>query len=227
MILIAGGIGITPFLSMLQDIASTQKSGRNKFPPRVKLIYAVKRCQDLSLLAPVCPLLLDQNTDQLHLNIEVFVTQEGHSNATFRELLTEFSQVRTVDFDSKCSRYAAYGPDSLIWMAAIAASSSILFIVFLTFFNQIYLNPDQKSSEAKKPSTVTDLFLICSFILSISCSILVSLVMRMKRLKKELTPFSSKQGTKHSVQASTGLLEHQIHFTGRPNFQGKIILHMS
>lgn len=219
MLLIAGGIGITPFLSMLQDIASIQNSGRNKFPSRVKLIYVVKKCQDLCLLAPVCPLLLDRNTDQLHLNLEVFITQEAHSNATVRELLTEFSQVRTVNFDSKCSRYAAHGPDSLIRMAAIAASSSILFIVFLTFFNQIYLNPDQKSSEVKKPSTVTDLFLICSFILSITCSILVSLVMRMKRLKKELTTFSAKQGTKHSAEASTGLEEYKIHFTGRPSFQ--------
>ncbi|KAK1363159.1 Ferric reduction oxidase 8 [Heracleum sosnowskyi] len=117
MLLIAGGIGITPFLSMLQDIASIQNSGRNKFPSR------------------------------------------------------------------------------------------------------IYLNPDQKSSEVKKPSTVTDLFLICSFILSITCSILVSLVMRMKRLKKELKPFSAKQGTKHSAEASTCREEHKIQFTGRPSFQ--------
>ncbi|KAL1810358.1 hypothetical protein ACET3Z_027348 [Daucus carota] len=219
MLLIAGGIGITPFLSMLQGIASIQNSGSNKFPSRVKLIYVIKKCQDICLLTPVCPLLMEQNIDQLHLNLEVFVTQEAHSDATVRELLTEFSQVRIVNFDSKCSRDAAYGPDRIIWMAVITASSSILFIVFLTFFNQIYLNPDQKSSEAKKPSTVTDLLLICSFILSITCSILVSLVVRMKTLKKEPTPFSVKQGTKHSSEASTEPEEHKIHFTGRPSFQ--------
>lgn len=217
-LLIAGGIGVTPFLSILQEIASAQNSGREKFPSRVKLIYIVKKCQDFCLLTPIWPLLLDQKVDQLQINLEVFVTQETHSNATVRELLSEFSQAQTVNFDSKCSRYATYGLESLLWMAVIAGFSSFLFLVFLCCFN-IFLHPLKKPSKEKKPSSVTDLFLICSFILSVICSTLVLVILRRKKLKKELPPVSKKQGMKHSVEEYRALEEHEIHFTGRPNFQ--------
>lgn len=197
--------------------------GRERFPSRVKLVYVIKKCQDLCLLNPIWPLLLDQKVNQLHINLEVFVTQETNSDATVRELVSEFSQTQTVNFDTKCSSHAAYGPENSLWLAVIAGISSLLFLVFLTCFNHIFLHPPKMASKAKKPSSVTDLYLICCFILSVVCGTLVSVTLRRKWVKEELPPgayINLKQGVKHPAEAYRAVEEVDIHCTGRPNFEG-------
>ncbi|PON96722.1 Cytochrome b245, heavy chain [Trema orientale] len=227
LLLIAGGVGITPFLSILQEVASAQQSG-NQFPTRIQLIYVVKKSQDVCLLNSISHLILDQSTDQFHLKLKVFVTQEQQSGTTVRELLNEYSQVEAVDFRTDSSSYAIHGLESYLVMAVIAGLSSIVFLVFLMFLSHIFvpnlkIKASAKASKEKNPSWVADLIILSSFFISIACSSLVALIVRRRRLKKE-TPQISEKHVKSwqpsSIEAGGGALEkHEIHFTGRPNFQ--------
>ncbi|KAF5933053.1 hypothetical protein HYC85_029224 [Camellia sinensis] len=61
LLLVAGGIGITPFLSILQEFKLAQSSGRKRIPAQIQLIYVVKKSQDVCLLDSVLPLLLNQS----------------------------------------------------------------------------------------------------------------------------------------------------------------------
>ncbi|KAA8542227.1 hypothetical protein F0562_023379 [Nyssa sinensis] len=222
LLLVAGGIGITPFLSILREIESAQSSGRKGFPSKIQLVYAAKKSQDICLLNLILPLLLKQKGEQLHLKVKVFVTQEKRSGATIRELLNEFSQVETVNFDTKCSNFATHGLESLRWRAAIAGFSSILFLVLLSCFNRAFLPTAKTGSKENKPSSETDLLLICSFTIAIICSTLVAVILRRRNLREGIPPISEKQSEKmkpSSVEINGALEEHEIHFGGRPNFQ--------
>uniref|UniRef100_A0A5B7C9M7 FAD-binding FR-type domain-containing protein n=1 Tax=Davidia involucrata TaxID=16924 RepID=A0A5B7C9M7_DAVIN len=222
LLLVAGGIGVTPFLSILREIDSAQSSGTKGFPTKIHLIYVVKKSQDMCLLNPILPLLLKQKGEQLHLKVKVFVTQEKQSGATVRELLNEYSQVETVNFSTKCSNYAIHGLESFLWRAAIAGFSSIMFLLLLSFFNHAFLHPGKKASKQKNSSSETDLFLICSFTIAIICSALVAVIFRRRNLREGIPSISEKQGKKmkpSSMEMSASLEGHEIHFGGRPNFQ--------
>ncbi|KAF8399776.1 hypothetical protein HHK36_015646 [Tetracentron sinense] len=222
LLLVGGRIGITPFLSILQEIASTQNTNKNRLPTRIQLIYVVKKSQDINILNPISHLLLNQLAEQGNLKLKVYVTQEEQSSKTVRELLTEPSQVQVVTFDTKCSNYAIYGFQSLLWMAAIAGFSSIIFLVSLSFFNHMVLHSEKQSPKEKKASSVTDLLLICSFIIATTSITLAAAIMRRRKLMYEIPPVSQKQskGAELSSMEETGAnVEHEIHFKGRPNFQ--------
>lgn len=225
LLLIAGGIGITPFLSILQEIAAPRNSGNN-FPTRIQLVYVVKKSQDVCVLNLVSPLILNQSAEQLHLKLKVFVTQEQQSGATLGELLNEYSQVETVQFSRDGTSYAIKGLESFLSMAGIAALASIVFLVFLICFSHIFL-PDQKkspkASKEKYSSSVSDLIIILSFVIAMICSSLVAIVVRWRRLKREPSQIVEKQVKSwqpSSIEAGGDLDKHEIHFTGRPNFQG-------
>ncbi|KAA8545352.1 hypothetical protein F0562_020136 [Nyssa sinensis] len=77
LILVAGGIGISPFLAILRDILHRIED-RKPCPPRnILVVWAVKRSHELSLLYTVdtnsiCPSL----SDALNLDIQTYVTRE-------------------------------------------------------------------------------------------------------------------------------------------------------
>lgn len=223
LILVAGGIGITPFLSILQELVSAQNSGRYKFLPRMQLIFAVKKAQDICLLNSISPLIFNQPAEKCRLKVKVYVTQEEQSGVTVRQVLAhESSRVQTTNFGIKSSSSAITGLESSLWMAAIAGISSILFLIFLIIFNHIFIHSQKKDTEGKTPSSVVDLLIICSFFAAIMCIIFLGLIIRWRRLKKQNPPVLQKQGKAletSPTEARDDLEEHEIHFGGRPNFE--------
>ncbi|KAI8531130.1 hypothetical protein RHMOL_Rhmol11G0113600 [Rhododendron molle] len=221
LLLVAGGIGITPFLSILQEVEFVQSSGKKRIPSQIQLIYVVKKSQDICLLESVLPSLLNQKSEQFHLKLKVFVTQE-QSGATIRELVNEFSRVETVNFDTKSTNYATFGLETSLWMASIIGFSSIMFLITLCCFNQAFLHPIKKASKPKYPSSVIDLLLICSFAIAIMCGTFIAIVLRWRKLQKGLQISSQKplKEIKPSLlESSRALEEHEIHFGGRPKLQ--------
>lgn len=224
LLLVAGGIGITPFLSILQELVAAQNSGRYKFLPRMQLIFAVKKAQDICLLNSISPLIFNQPAEKCHLKVKVYVTQEEQSGVTVREvLLNESSRVQTINFGIKSSIYPVTGLESPLWMAAIAGISFILFLIFLIIFNHIFIPSQKNATKEKTPSSVADLLIICSFITVLMCIIFVAFIIKRRRLKQQSPPVFQKQGKALEIsptEARDALEEHEIHFGGRPNFEG-------
>ncbi|KAL6997103.1 ferric-chelate reductase (NADH) [Sarracenia purpurea var. burkii] len=221
LLLVAGGIGISSFLSILHEIDYfAQTTGRRRIPTQTQLIYVVKKSQDTCLLYSILPLLPNQRAEQFPLKLKVFVTQEP-SGPPLRVLLHELSpRVETVDFDTQCSNFASKGLGNLLWMAAIVGFSSFVFIVLLGCFNRAF---PKKASKQKYPSSVIDLFLICSFIIASVSSTVVAIVLKRRKLNKECPPSFPKHGKKelipNSMETTHALEEHEIQYGGRPNFQ--------
>ncbi|XP_022987228.1 ferric reduction oxidase 8, mitochondrial [Cucurbita maxima] len=225
LILIAGGIGVTPLLSILQEITSMKNNTKFICPARIQLIHVMKKSHEVALLSSILPLLLKRLDGKMHLQLKVFVTQELQSGSTLTELLNKFSQMQTIHSSVNRSSYAAHGLESLGWMAVITGLISIVFFVALIVFNHIVV-PTEKASKKTKdrtPSWISDLLLMSSFALAILSGAVVGIVLRWRRLKKcNLALIQSQNQTKNTTPSSVARgsrqEEHEIHFGERPNF---------
>lgn len=78
LILVAGGIGISPFLAILSDIIHRISEGNLCLPKNILVLWAVKKSKELSLLSAVDLQSVSPSfSDKLHLDIQAFVTQES------------------------------------------------------------------------------------------------------------------------------------------------------
>ncbi|KAF3633999.1 putative pseudouridylate synthase [Capsicum annuum] len=217
LLLVAGGIGVTPFLSILQEIAST-RSNKNVLPLKIQLVYTIKDSQGICLLDPVLPHVF--NAEQRYLQLKVFVTREHQSSRSLREVLNEVSEIQNIQFVNKGPCYAIYGLENLRWMSAFLLVASVVFLAFLIISNHVFIKTDKKSSELKTATSVVDILLICSFALALISSTLVATMWRWKRLREEIPSFSEKESkAMKSIEANRGFDQHEIHYGARPNFK--------
>ncbi|KAB2609278.1 ferric reduction oxidase 8 [Pyrus ussuriensis x Pyrus communis] len=151
LMLVAGGIGITPFLSILQELASFENSQRTYISANNTTYYVVEKSQDICLLNSISTLIFNQPAEKCQ--------QYG---TTVRELPSKFSQVKTVQVGTKFLNYSISGLESSAWMAAIARISSILLLIFLTISNHIFMEKDTEIDSSYPPKTWEKLGKNCS-----------------------------------------------------------------
>ncbi|CAN4085982.1 unnamed protein product [Withania somnifera] len=223
LLLVAGGIGVTPFLSILQEIAST-KSNKNVLPVKIQLVYIIKDSQGICLLDPVLRHVFDAELS--YLELKVFVTHEHQSNRSLQEVLNEVSKIQNIHFANKHPGYALYGLENLQWMSVLLFVTSVVFLAFLVISNHVFIKPDKKSSEQKTATSVVDILLICSFALALISSTLVATIWRWKRIREEIPAFSVKESkAMKPIEANRDFDQHEIHYGARPNFKGMHQIH--
>ncbi|XP_042420246.1 ferric reduction oxidase 8, mitochondrial-like [Zingiber officinale] len=215
LVLIAGGSGISPFLSILQDIAS-RNGDMNKNPIKVQLIYVVKKVEDLSMLAVISPLLLE------NLKMKLFVTQENSPPVTAEKILQDLSlQIKTIASNKASSKGALSMPEGLLWKALITAVSFAVFLASLIILSYVFLHQESKSSSKKKkdPSWIGDLFALCSLTIAASCCAMATMISRWKRTVSEGQQVPHRQSVCHENTSAKvqGTERHEIEFGIRPN----------
>lgn len=222
--LVAGGSGISPFLSILQDIAS-RNGDMNKNPIKVQLVYAVKKVEDLSMLAVISPLLLNQSAELGNLKMKLFVTQENSPPVTAEKVLQDLSlQVKTIASNKASSKGALSMPQGLLWKALITAVSFTVFLASLIILNHIFLHKESKSSKKQKknPSWIGDLFVLCSLTIAASCCTVATIISRWKKSVSDGQQLSHRQSLCHENTSAKvqGTVRHEIEFGIRPNLVG-------
>jgi len=80
LVLVAGGIGISPFLAVLSDIIHRLKKGKPCMPKNIVIVWAIKKSDELPLLSmlnveSIDPVLLEA----LNLEIQIYVTRESEA----------------------------------------------------------------------------------------------------------------------------------------------------
>ncbi|KAK9167845.1 hypothetical protein Scep_003036 [Stephania cephalantha] len=78
LVLVAGGIGVSPFLAILRDIFHHVAESKPCLTEKVLLVWSVKKSDELCLLSSseleaICPFF----SAKLHLEIQIYVTQES------------------------------------------------------------------------------------------------------------------------------------------------------
>lgn len=220
LLLVAGGSGITPFLSILQDVASRNRN-MNTCPTKIQLIYAVKKSVDLSMLSPISSLLLDWPSGLGHLKLRVFVTQEkDRSGNSVSEMLREMSQVKAVVLDQHSSGEHVPEPQGLLLKAAVAGLASIAFLVSLVCLTHFFIHKEKRSSPNKTPSWISDVLVTCSFVIATGCATTMAVVLSMGRKDVHVpaAPQNKPKSTETCSEDVQNVLgEDEINFGTRPN----------
>ncbi|KAJ9550717.1 hypothetical protein OSB04_014762 [Centaurea solstitialis] len=142
LILVAGGIGISPFVAILSDILHRIRDCKPCMPRNVVIIWAVKRSQELPLLHSLdmdslCP---NFNT-KLNLEIQTYVTQESEPQLEEGEIQKYASSAVFSSSSSQCGMSRLVGTGNIIWSGTYVMVSTIGFLVSLTLVNVFYINP--------------------------------------------------------------------------------------
>ncbi|KAI3754967.1 hypothetical protein L1987_54759 [Smallanthus sonchifolius] len=141
LVLVAGGIGISPFLAILSDILHRIKDSKPCMPRNVSIIWAVKTSEELPLLHSldlnsICPYFYNK----LNLEIQTYVTQE--SEPPLEEGVVQ-KYVSPCDFSSpsRSGMSRLVGTGNLMWAGTYVVVPTIGFLVSLTLLNIFYINP--------------------------------------------------------------------------------------
>ncbi|KAJ6752682.1 putative proteinDPH OXIDASE [Salix koriyanagi] len=156
LVLVSGGSGITPFISVIREI-NFQSNRRGSRTPRIHLICAFKKYANLAmleLLLPVSGTTLDLS--RLQLQIEAYITQETEPKTVNK------SSIRTILFKpdpSDAPVSAVLGPNSWLWLGAIISSSFIIFLLLIGLLTRFYIFPiDHNTNNMKYPMPASAAF---------------------------------------------------------------------
>uniref|UniRef100_A0A7N2L3D3 ferric-chelate reductase (NADH) n=2 Tax=Quercus lobata TaxID=97700 RepID=A0A7N2L3D3_QUELO len=140
LILVAGGVGISPFLAILRDILHRTREGKPCLPRNILIVWAVKRSNELPLLSTkdmelICPFFLDK----LNLEIHIFVTRESQPSLEEGQVheATNFSP----PVSNSYSMSVLVGTGNNMWPGLYVISSTLGFVILLYLLDTFYINP--------------------------------------------------------------------------------------
>ncbi|KAH6804581.1 ferric reduction oxidase 5 [Perilla frutescens var. frutescens] len=162
LVMISGGSGITPFISIIREIIFTSAESTDMKVPKVLLITSFKNTTDLTLLDLLLPLSgTPLDISKLQLQIEAYVTQEHERPVEDANKQIEIKLFRPHPLDSAIS--AVLGKNSWLWLGAIISSSFIMFLLLLGLVTRYHIYPVEKRGENYHYSykILWDMFLVC------------------------------------------------------------------
>ncbi|XP_050236249.1 ferric reduction oxidase 2-like [Mercurialis annua] len=139
LVMVSGGSGITPFVSITRDIihASTLQNCKT---PKIHLICSFKNSSDLTMLDLLLPMSgIPSSFPNLQLKIDAYVTREKEPAAIDNSKLIRAVWFKPHQTDAPIS--AILGPNSWLWLAAIISSSFIIFLIIIGLITRYYIYP--------------------------------------------------------------------------------------
>ncbi|KAI0524549.1 hypothetical protein KFK09_003923 [Dendrobium nobile] len=224
LILVAGGSGIAPFISILKDVASTNFN-LNRCAVSVNLIYVVRKSLDISMLTPISTVILHQPFElahTIHLKLKIYVTQEQRSSLSARELIHEMTQTKPFILEPISSRDVMPAPEGLLWSVAITGLAFIVFLVSILCLTRAFTYETKKTTTDKTPSWVYNLLVICSFVIYTTSITVATVVSRCRRSTDNSITVSRNNYRSIVEAASTSIAQgiqqdYEINYGGRPN----------
>ncbi|KAM3290889.1 ferric reduction oxidase 7, chloroplastic [Capsicum chacoense] len=141
LILVAGGIGISPFLAILSDILHHINDGKPCLSRNILIVWAIKNSDELPLLDTVdmeaiCPLF----SDKLNLELQTFVTRE--SQPPLEEGKTPKAMQPSISPGFKgCRMSGLVGTGNIVWSGLYVVVSTIGLVITTASLNIFYVNP--------------------------------------------------------------------------------------
>ncbi|XP_031380452.1 ferric reduction oxidase 7, chloroplastic-like isoform X2 [Punica granatum] len=140
LVLVAGGIGVSPFFAILSDILHRVGEGKPCLPRKVLLVWAIKKSNELPLLSTldmesICPF----SPYKLNLEIDVYITRESEPSLEEGNIeSTKSSHVFPISNGHGMS--VLVGTGNNIWLGLYVMSSVVGFIVLMSLLNIFYIN---------------------------------------------------------------------------------------
>ncbi|XP_010265600.1 PREDICTED: ferric reduction oxidase 7, chloroplastic-like [Nelumbo nucifera] len=141
LILVAGGIGISPFLAILRDILHRIKDQNSCLTKRIVIVWAVKKSKELSLLSSIdvesiCP----SFSNKLQLDFQTYITQELEPTLEEGKLL-QITKSHLFPMSNASSISGLVGTGNNIWFGIYIIISIIGFALLLGLMDLFYIKP--------------------------------------------------------------------------------------
>ncbi|KAF2596239.1 hypothetical protein F2Q68_00012376 [Brassica cretica] len=170
LILVSGGSGVTPFISVIRELIFQAQNQSTKIPD-VLLVCAFKYYHDLAFLDLIFPPDISvSDISRLNLRIEAYITQEDKKpEAADDTRLLQTKWFKPQPLDSPIS--PVLGPNNILWLGVVILSSFVMFLLLIAIVTRYYIYPvDRNTGKIYNFSyrVLWDMFLgcVCIFISS-------------------------------------------------------------
>ncbi|XP_049413618.1 ferric reduction oxidase 6-like [Solanum stenotomum] len=142
LILVAGGIGISPFLAILSDILHRINDSLPCLPRNILIVWAIKNSDELPLLETVdmeaiCPLF----SDKLNLEIQTYVTRESQPSLEEGKTPKAMHHSSISPGFNGCRMSGLVGTGHVVWSGLYVIVSTIGFVITVALLDIFYINP--------------------------------------------------------------------------------------
>ncbi|CAL5209477.1 unnamed protein product [Lathyrus oleraceus] len=229
LVMVSGGSGITPFISIIRSLLFKANIEGGK-TPKILLICSFKKSIDLTmidLLLPASGTALD--TSRLQLQIEAYVTREKQPPSNDRKLLQTL-WFKSNALDEPIS--AVFGQNSWLYLGIIITTSFILFLLIIAILTRYYIYPIDHSSDLIYPyflrSILSMLFICVSIVIVATFAFLWNKKQNkaLKQIKNTSTPTTSPGSIYNKIDRELESLPLQffiqpakIHYGERPDMK--------
>ncbi|KAK1409130.1 hypothetical protein QVD17_35655 [Tagetes erecta] len=221
LVLIGGGSGITPFISIIRELTFQQLSNNRNIPTNILLICAFKNSTDLSMLNLLLPLTSNTSTTpNLNIQIKAYITRETEQQQPLHDLQTIWFKPTPQDMPIS----APLGPNTWLWLCVIISSSFIMFLLFLGFLIRYHIYPKELTGGPSAYNytfkTLWDMFFVCvSVFLATS---FVYLWRKKENNKQEGMKVQNLETAAGEIESCTNLSvveANEVHFGHRPDLK--------
>lgn len=171
LIMVSGGSGITPFISIIREIIFQGQKPDSKIP-RVLLLCVFKHYVDLAMLDLLLPTTgMPNQLPKIQIQIEAYVTRDKEAQNTEgnKSLQLQTFWFKPHPMDTPVS--SVLGTNNWLWLGAVILSSFIMFVLLLAIVTRFYIYPvDHNTGEVYHFSyrALWDMFLVCVCVFVVS-----------------------------------------------------------
>lgn len=142
LILVAGGIGISPFLAILSDILHRTKENKPCLPRNVLVVWAVKKSKEISLLSAVNAEPVNSVLDDMHIEMQTHVTQESEPSLE-ESTADEYVNSLPISLIREKPMLCLVGTGDNLWSGIYFVISTLGFIAFYWMVKKYYIKPNK------------------------------------------------------------------------------------
>ncbi|PIM98136.1 Ferric-chelate reductase (NADH) [Handroanthus impetiginosus] len=191
LVMISGGSGITPFISIIRELLHTTESTRSKIP-NILLISAFKNSNDLTMLDLILPIsFTPSNFSNFPLQIEAYVTKEKH------QVTQEENPIRSIWFKpNPCDAPLTpiLGQKNWLWLGFIISSSFIIYLIFIGILTRFYIYPIDHNTNMIYSSSTRSVLHILFLCIGIVIAATLGFVWNKKKNERESVQIGNVEG---------------------------------
>ncbi|XP_047321101.1 ferric reduction oxidase 2-like [Impatiens glandulifera] len=180
LVLISGGSGITPFISVIRELLFKAGTTRRDKNSDVHLIAVFKTSVELTMLDLLLPVSGNKyDISGLNLSIEAYVTRDKE-HCTDDRRLCKTTWFKPSDKDVPIS--GILGSGNWLWLTAIISSSFIIFLLMIGIITQFYVYHIDHNTDMRYPysaKSALNILVIC-FCIAIPATVAFLLNKRQK-----------------------------------------------
>uniref|UniRef100_A0A1D1YAJ4 Ferric reduction oxidase 2 n=1 Tax=Anthurium amnicola TaxID=1678845 RepID=A0A1D1YAJ4_9ARAE len=239
LVLVSGGSGITPFISIIREFISRTAAGKSPPPPSIRLICAFRTSADLTKLDLLLPVSSSAAAiSHLRLQVDAFVTREkAPADPDPNKQLFRTVWFKPHPSDQPVS--AVLGPRSWLWLGAVISASFAAFLLLLGVTNRYYIYPIDKNTNdvySYSSKAMLNLLLICACVAGVATAAFLwnkraaSVDGRQVQNTDAPTPTTSPVSWFYNADHELESVPHQsvlqstkVHFSGRPDLSKMLL----